>query len=98
MDHSNHTRLNDTDLTEANLKGADIYGPDDSKVGSVSEVHGTAPMSKVIVDVGGFLGIGAKPVAIDASRLDFMRDESGTVHGKTAMTKDQMKDLPEHKH
>jgi hypothetical protein len=47
-------------------------------------------------NVGGFLGIGSKPVQVPVSSLDMMRDETGTVHGVTSHTKDQLKDLPEH--
>ena len=50
------------------------------------------------MDVGGFLGIGAKPVALPVSQLDFMRDEDGEVHATTTLTKDQVKALPEHRH
>ena len=96
MDHTKHKPLNDSEFTEANLKGANVYGPDDNDIGSVSHVHGHGSASKVIVDVGGFLGIGAKPVSLDTQQLNFMRDESGTVHATTRMTKDQLKDLPEH--
>ncbi len=96
MDHSNHVRLTDAELTPEKVEGASIYGADDESVGSVSHVHGTGGAMRVIVDVGGFLGIGSKTVALDGNRLDFMRDESGTVHATTTMTKDQMKDLPEH--
>ncbi|TIV73828.1 MAG: PRC-barrel domain containing protein, partial [Mesorhizobium sp.] len=49
------------------------------------------------IDVGGFLGIGAKPVAVTASQLDFMRDEDGDVHAVTSWTKDQLKAMPEHR-
>jgi hypothetical protein len=35
---------------------------------------------------------------LDVSKLNFMRDESGTVHATTSMTKDQVKALPEHHH
>ena len=97
MDHSRHTRLSETELNQSTLQGAKIYGPNDETVGSVSHVHGTGSMMKVIADVGGFLGIGAKTVAVDAARLTFMRDESGTVHATTLMTKDDFKALPEHK-
>ena len=53
-----------------------------------------------ILELGrsGFLGIGAKPVAIPASNLDLMRDQDGTVHAVTSWTKDQLKDMPEHQH
>jgi hypothetical protein len=98
MDHSRHTPLTAGEYTEANLMDAVIYGPGDEKVGTVSHVHGTGQDSQVIVDVGGFLGIGAKPVALRVSQLSFMRDEDGTVHATTGLTKDQAKDLPEHHH
>ena len=65
-------------------------------IGSVSHVHGFGPTSLVVVDVGGFLGIGAKPVAVPLSELEFMRDEDGDVHAVTNWTKDQLKDMPEH--
>ncbi|SHF90031.1 PRC-barrel domain-containing protein [Loktanella atrilutea] len=98
MDHSKHTPLRSDELTEANLDGATIYGPDDSKIGSVAHLHGMGDNAQVIVDVGGFLGMGAKPVALDVSRLSFMRDESGDIHATSPMTKDQLKELPEHHH
>lgn len=92
MDHSNHVRLNSSELTPDILEGATIYGPGDEKIGSVSHLHG----SEVVIDVGGFLGIGAKPVSVAASELDFMRDEDGEVHAVTSWTKDQLKEMPEH--
>lgn len=98
MDHSAHQPLAASDLNEAILMDAVIYGPEDEKVGTVSHVHGAGPTSQVIVDVGGFLGIGAKPVALPVSQLNFMRDENGDVHATTSLTKDQAKDLPEHHH
>jgi hypothetical protein len=98
MDHSRHTPLSEFEKTEENLMNTTVYGPDDEKVGSVAHVHGTGPTMQVIVDAGGFLGIGSKQVALDVSQLRFMRDESGTVHATTSMTKEQVKDLPEHHH
>ncbi|MGU3493675.1 PRC-barrel domain-containing protein [Xanthobacteraceae bacterium A53D] len=96
MDHSKHIRLGEAELVAPNLEGATIYGPGDEKIGSVSHMHGTGAASQVVIDVGGFLGIGAKPVAVPARELDFMRDEDGTVHAVTAWTKDQLKAMPEH--
>ena len=93
MDHSNHVRLSQAELTPDVLEDATIYGPGDEKIGSVDHVHGT----QVVIDVDGFLGIGAKPVAVPLSELEFMRDEDGDVHAVTSWTKDQLKDMPEHK-
>jgi hypothetical protein len=98
MDHSRHKPLMDSEKTERNLMDAVIYGPNDEKVGTVAHVHGTGSTMQVVVDAGGFLGIGSKRVALDVSQLNFMRDESGTVHATTSMTKDQVKNLPEHHH
>ncbi len=98
MDHTLHTRLEAAEINESNLIGAVIYGPQDEKIGTVAHVHGMGPSTQVIVDVGGFLGIGAKPVALDANRLTFMRDQDGDVHATTTWTKDQVMDLPEHHH
>ena len=59
MDHSTHTQLVDSELNEANLLDAVVYGADDEKIGTVAHVHGMGAATQVIVDVGGFLGIGA---------------------------------------
>lgn len=52
----------------------------------------------VLVDVGGFLGIGSKPVLLSVDQLNLMRDENGNVHGVTAWTKEQLKEMPAHRH
>ena len=46
--------------------------------------------------MGGFLGIGSKPVLVPVSDLDLMRDGDGTVHGVTRWSKEDLKALPEH--
>ena len=96
MNHAEHPRLRPEEYTAEALSRATIYGPGDEKIGHVSHVHGSGASALVIIDVGGFLGIGAKPVALPAGDLDFMRDGSGTVHAVTSWTRDQLKELPEH--
>lgn len=98
MDHSTHIPLAPQELTDAVLSGAPIYGSDDSKVGTISHVHGSGATAQVVIDVGGFLGIGAKPVLVGLDQISLMRDESGDVHGLTTWTKDDLKALPEHHH
>jgi len=97
MDHTNHVRLTTSELTSDILEGATVYGFDDDKVGKVDHVHGMGSTGTAIIDVGGFLGIGAKPVAVPLSDLEFMRDEDGEVHAVSRWTKDQLKQMPEHK-
>lgn len=98
MDHSTHVRLTTDELTDAVLSGATVYGPDDERIGHVDHLHGTGQSAQVILDVGGFLGIGAKPVALNIGDLDFMRDEDGEVHAVTRWTKADLKAMPEHHH
>jgi len=98
MDHSKHIRLTETELNAATLDDATVYGADDAKIGKVSHVHGMGMSGDAIVDVGGFLGLGTKPVSLKINQLDFMRDEHGHVHAKTTWTKAQVEALPQHMH
>jgi hypothetical protein len=98
MDHTRHTRLTTAELTPAVLEGATIYGADDKKVGKVSHIHGTGSTSQAVIDVGGFLGIGTKHVAINLGQLEFMRDDKGHVHAVTSWTKEALEKMPEHHH
>lgn len=97
MDHTTHERLAAGELTEDNLVDARIFGPGDETIGSVSHLHGSGAEAQVVVDVGGFLGIGARPVALPARQLDFMRDGEGRVHATTSLTRDEIGALPEHR-
>lgn len=96
MDHSKHARLTEAELTPAILEGAAIYGPGDETIGTVDHVHGNGASAKVAIDVGGFLGIGSKRIAVAAKDLDFMWDEGGTVHALARWSEDEMKAMPEH--
>ncbi|OOY13302.1 hypothetical protein BMG00_05800 [Thioclava marina] len=79
------------------LRGEGVYGPNDDKVGDVSELV-TGPdgsIQGVVIDVGGFLGIGAKPVQIEANQLTVLQDDhSITVH--TDLTEEQLKQMPKY--
>lgn len=96
MDYIHHVRLNAAELSSAAQDGATIFDEDDNEIGTLDHVHGTGTSVVAVVNVGGFLGIGAKRVALPLGDLDFIRDEGGDVHAVTTWTKDQLKALPEH--
>jgi transcriptional regulator with XRE-family HTH domain len=96
--HSQHTRLQDAELAPKILEGAPIYDHHNAEIGKVGHLHGSGPTAQVIIDVGGFLGLGAKPVAVNISQLDFMRDENGHVHALTHLSKHDLEQMPEHSH
>ena len=98
MDHSQHQRLQPDEMTEAVLNGITVYGPQNETIGTVSHVHGQGAATEVVIDVGGFLGIGSKPVLVNISELDIMRDEAARVHAVSRWTKDDLKSRPQHQH
>jgi PRC-barrel domain len=85
------------------FRGSDVLGPDNARIGSVNDLlfDGTGKVIGVVVGVGGFLGIGAKNVAIDMSALNAVPADSAdandptNVKVKVAWTKDQLKDAPD---
>jgi hypothetical protein len=46
----------------------------------------------VIVEVGGFLGIGARPIALGESEIAFSTAEDGSVRWETTLTNESLKD------
>lgn len=97
MDDTTQTHLDPVDFTPETLVGAVVYGLNEERIGTVSHVHGLGEATQVVVDVGGFLGIGAKPVMLTTSQLNFTREADGSVIATTTWTKDQVKALPEHR-
>lgn len=60
------------------LEGARVYGSDDNWVGEIETLilSDGGQIEEVIIDVGGFLGIGEKPVSMKFDELDIRRDGS----------------------
>jgi sporulation protein YlmC with PRC-barrel domain len=86
-----------TDLTSESLTGATVYGRDDQSIGEVSDLVLTddGQVQSAIVDVGGFLGMGEKPVQLDLTDLDIVREVDGDeVRIYIAMTREQVEALP----
>lgn len=67
------------DLTADRLQGAAVYDAADERVGEVAELvlSTEGQINEVVVDVGGFLGIGEKPVALPMADLDILRQDGG---------------------
>ncbi|MER9693532.1 PRC-barrel domain-containing protein [Mesorhizobium sp. M0179] len=92
IDKSALTEMPVGEIRGDDLKGTTVYGANDAKVGEIGDVV-LAPDSKpdaVIVDVGGFLGIGAKEVAVGMDKLKFMTDKDGKKYLYTNFTKEQL--------
>lgn len=85
-------------LVSEDIIGASVYGPNNESIGKVSELKLSADnkAEQILVDVGGFLGIGSKTVALPISDVQMMRKgDNGAVTMHITMTEDQLKALPE---
>jgi hypothetical protein len=67
------------------FKGTNVLGPDDQKVGDVTDLlfDKNGKIDGLIVGVGGFLGIGEKNVAIDMTAFQVMPYSTGSTAGST---------------
>ncbi|WP_318011971.1 PRC-barrel domain-containing protein [Mesorhizobium sp. ESP-6-4] len=92
IDKSSLTEMPSDKISAANLIGTNVYGADDAKVGEIGDVilTGDKKVDAIIVDVGGFLGIGEKKVAVAMENLKFMTDKNGNRYLYTNFTKDQL--------
>ena len=77
------------------IVGKDVYGADNRNMGEVEDVvmGANGQVESVLVDVGGFLGLGARRVAIPISQIQLGQGDRLT----TTMTEAQAKKQPEYK-
>jgi hypothetical protein len=78
------------------ITGERVYDSTGEWIGEVSEMVVKDEKTWAIVDVGGFLGIGEKPVALDLSELDIATDANNDVRVSTAFTKEELEAMPEY--
>ncbi|MBZ9727651.1 PRC-barrel domain-containing protein [Mesorhizobium sp. CO1-1-11] len=92
IDKSKLTEMPVGEIRGDDLKGTTVYGANDAKVGEIGDVVLTPDKKPdaVIVDVGGFLGIGEKEVAVGMDNLKFMTDKNGKKYLYTTFTKEQL--------
>jgi hypothetical protein len=81
------------------MKGADVVGSDDKKIGDISDLlfSKDGKLEAYILSVGGFLGVGAKEVALAPSNVQIVQDNNNW-KVKVSMTKDQLAQAPNFEH
>ena len=97
-DRSGMTNVNQADLSADDLRGIPVYGRDDEQIGTISDVVLTPQGNSdaLIVDVGGFLGLGAKPVAVAFENLTFSSDTNGQRYLFLNTSREQLETQPEY--
>ncbi|WP_321500038.1 PRC-barrel domain-containing protein [Breoghania sp.] len=83
-------------LSADEMIGTVVYGADGNDLGDVSDVI-VSPEGELvayIIDVGGFLGLGEKPVALDASNVEVTKDAEGELSIHIGVTEKELKAYP----
>ena len=92
-DMANYTEVDTGTMTTEQLTGARVYDGNNDDIGEVSQLILAADgkVDQAVVDVGGFLGMGEKPVALNMSDLKIMKQNDGnTLRVYVNQTKDQL--------
>jgi len=92
--------IDPTTLTAEQLQGAPVYDANDERVGDISElvVAADGTITEAVIDIGGFLGIGAKPVALNFEQLQVMAEDAdgSGVRIQLNATEEELEAMPEY--
>ena len=98
VERDGYATMAPADLTTEMLTGARVYDVNDEDIGEVSELilstDGSA-IDHAVIDVGGFLGIGEKAVALPMDALQILRaDNGGDLRVYVDMTRETLEAEP----
>lgn len=99
IERDGYTRVTADELSADELTGVTVYGADDEPLGDVHDliVSDGGQIQEAIIDVGGFLGIGEKPVAMGFDRLNIQRnDDNDDVRVYINADEESLEEMPEH--
>jgi sporulation protein YlmC with PRC-barrel domain len=97
-DTSNATQNVDGSLNASKVVGLSVVNNANDSIGKISEVllDNSGKVSGVVVDVGGFLGIGTHPVKLGWNQIKIQNND-GSMEGVVNLNKDALKQMPEYK-
>ncbi|MBS8225659.1 PRC-barrel domain-containing protein [Vannielia litorea] len=88
-----------TELSSEDLTGLAVYDPNENRVGEISEIliSSDGVVTDAVIDVGGFLGIGEKPVAISFKGISLQQQSDGDdLRAYVNTTEEQLESFPEY--
>jgi sporulation protein YlmC with PRC-barrel domain len=85
-------------MRASELIGMDVRNAQNESIGQVKDliVDLRGEIQALVVSVGGFLGLGDRNVAVGWKQFQFHREKGGLA-ARVAMSRDQLKALPEYK-
>ena len=102
MTYEGYTPLTDAEygeLTADRLDDATVYGANNEEVGEIDELILAADgkmIDRVVLEVGGFLGIGEREVVVPFDRMNILRGEAGDFRIYVDSTQERLEALPEY--
>lgn len=83
------------EMTTDDIIGTSVYDAHDESIGEVVDLllAEDGQVSQVLVDVGGFLGMGEHRVALELDEIEFM-DADGALRAQVDVTEDQLEAMP----
>ncbi|MEL7213568.1 MAG: PRC-barrel domain-containing protein [Pseudomonadota bacterium] len=96
VERDGYTTVQVDDMTTEDLTGARVYGTNDEDVGEIGELLLTdnGKMDRAVIDVGGFLGLGEKSVAVTFDELQIKRSDDGEVRVYIDSTQERLEQQP----
>jgi sporulation protein YlmC with PRC-barrel domain len=85
------------DIEVDTLIGMDVYGINDEEIGEIGDLvlSTEGQVEQVLIEVGGFLGLGEKNVAIPFEELTILRSNENDVRVYLDTTEDKLQAMPE---
>jgi sporulation protein YlmC with PRC-barrel domain len=96
LDRSNMKPIDISKMKADDFKGIAVVDASGESIGTISDfmLDKSSKIDAVIVDVGGFLGLGSKPVAVGFDLADYATDKNGINYLFLKATKAQLEALP----
>lgn len=92
------TMMYGQNVTASNIIGASVMDATNNSIGKIDDLvlSGEGQVTNYVVDVGGFLGIGSKRVALTPQDVTITADGNGNLQAKTQLTKDALTARPDY--
>ncbi|RLJ41131.1 PRC-barrel domain protein [Litoreibacter meonggei] len=100
MEREGYETYDTSKLTTEMVTGAAVYDQNDEHIGEVSKLilSDAGEITEAVIDVGGFIGLGEKPVALKMQELDILRQTDGDdLRVYVSQSKEALEALPEWK-
>lgn len=92
------TAMYGRNVAASNIIGASVMDASNSSIGKIDDLvlNGQGQVTDYVIDVGGFLGIGSKRVALTPQDVTITADANGNLQAKTQLTKDALNARPDY--